>query len=212
MFSANNEMSLPFPKITKEIILASSSISRRQMLEAAGLEFGIQSPDVDEGAVLESFENSDLLASDIAEVLARAKAETVSARSGSACVIGGDQILSYEGRIISKSVDLDAARKLLLELKGKTHRLHSAVAVAVDGETRWAHVETAHLLMRDFSPTFLGTYLGTVGEEICRSVGCYELEGLGVNLFDKIDGDHFTVRGMPLISLLNYLYRDGVLV
>ena len=116
--------------------------------------------------------------------------------------IGGDQILSFNDRIFTKPQSLDEARDVLLELRGQTHMLHSAVAVAVGGETCWAHVETADMTMRNFSAEFLGAYLGTVGEEICRSVGAYEIEGIGINLFDDISGDHFTIRGLPLISLL----------
>ena len=200
-----------FPKINREIILASSSSSRKLMLDGAGIKYQALSPDVDEGAILESLEGSDLTPSDMAEVLARAKAETVSAGQTGACVIGGDQILSFEDRIFTKPENFEDARDALLALKGKTHTLHSAVVVAMGGETRWAHVETAHMTMRDFSPAFLGTYLGSVGDDICRSVGAYELEGLGVHLFEKIIGDHFVVRGMPLIALINYLYKDGVL-
>ena len=200
-----------FTKVAKKIILASSSHSRMRMLEAAGIDATVVPSNVDEGVIIDGLAEGDLTPSDIAELLARTKAEAVSANFGAACVIGGDQILSLDGKIFTKPGNLDEARDALFKLRGRTHMLHSAVAVAEDGLTRWAYVETAHMTMRNFSAEFLGAYLGTVGEEICRSVGVYEIEGLGVHLFNDIDGDHFTIRGMPMISLLNFLYDDGVL-
>ena len=199
-----------FPRCTKDIVLASSSLSRRHMLEAAGVSVRVIHPEVDEAAVIEGLGENDLSPEDIAELLARTKATEVSRRDGGSVVIGGDQVLALDGKIYSKPKNLAAAQETLFSLRGKTHQLHSAVAVAEDGVVRWVYVETAHLKMRDLSPELIGGYLGTVGEDICRSVGAYEIEALGVHLFDEVDGDHFTIRGMPLIPLLNYLYDDGV--
>lgn len=139
-----------FPKSHKEFILASSSDSRRSILEAAGINFRIVSPEIDEGAIMESLAGEDMTLSDMAELLARTKAEAVSSMHEGAWVIGGDQVLSFQGRIFTKPDDLDEARDRLLALRGETHVLHSAVAVAVAGETRWARVETAH--MGGFNP------------------------------------------------------------
>ena len=200
-----------FPNISTNIILASKSKSRSDILAGAGLKFECVAPQVDEAAILESLKDSDLGASDLAEILARAKAEAVSLKYGSACVIGGDQVLALDDRIFTKADGFEAARDTLLALSGRRHQLHSAVVVAIDGETRWAHVETVDMTMREMSPAFIGRYLGIAGEAVYRSVGAYEVEGLGVQLFDKIEGDHFTVRGLPLVALLNHLYETGVL-
>ncbi len=200
-----------FLQSTIEIILASASTGRKKMLEDAGLNFRVLPADVDEGSIIESLENDHMAPSDIAEILARTKAETVSARNVDAAVIGADQVLSLGTEIFRKARNKEEAGEALLKLRGRTHQLHSAVAVARGGETRWAHVGMAELHMRDFSAQYLGQYLGHAGDRILRSVGCYEIEGPGVHLFNEISGDSFTIRGLPLISLLNHLYDDGVL-
>ena len=200
-----------FLKSDKEIILASASPARKRMLESAGLNVTVVPGDIDEGSIIDSLDIKHVTAADMAEILARAKAEMVSARHGRAVVIGADQVLSLGNEIFSKPEHMDGARDTLLKLRGREHQLHSAVAIAEGGETRWAYVETAHLKMRDFTPHFLGQYLGHVGEAVLRSVGCYEIEGEGVHLFDEINGDSFTIQGMPLIALLNFFYDDGVL-
>ena len=196
-----------------KLILASQSPSRAALLRAAGLAFDIVAADIDEAAVRDVLTRSDerVDPADIAEILARAKAETVSANFPDAVVIGADQILTLEGEIFEKPADLEAARKTLLKLKGRTHHLHAGVCVARNGQGVWRHGEAAHLTMRDFSPEFLGAYLAAEGEEVCASVGAYRLESVGVQLFSEVKGDFFTILGLPLVPLLAYLRNEGLL-
>jgi len=194
------------------LILASSSTSRAKVLEAAGLAFIVESPGLDEAAMRQAISGEKSLdPHDLAEVLARAKAEAVSELAPQACVIGGDQILALGKTILSKPDSMEAARRQLLDLSGKSHTLHTAVAVATNGETRWAETTIATLTMRKLSPEFIGRYLAAAGEEVLGSVGAYQLEGLGAQLFDKIDGDYFSILGLPLIPLLDTLRREGVI-
>jgi septum formation protein len=148
---------------------------------------------------------------DVAEVLARAKAEAVSELAPKAYVIGADQILALGKTMLSKPDSMEAARRQLLDLSGKTHTLHTAVAVATNGDTVWAETTVATLTMRKLSPEFIGRYLAGAGEEVLGSVGAYQLESLGAQLFDKIDGDYFSILGLPLIPLLDTLRREGVI-
>ncbi len=189
------------------LVLASGSRSRRQMLEAAGISFTAIPSTVDERAVRETLEAGGnwLDPEDIAEVLARAKAEDVSLRHPNALVIGGDQVLALGDRIFEKPRDLDGARGHLRELRGTRHALHSAVVLAKAGVVVWTHVETATLEMRDYSDAFIDDYLNRAGPVVCELVGAYQLEGLGAQLFESIDGDYFTILGMPLITLLGEL-------
>ena len=198
--------------IERSLILASGSGARRQMMEAAGLVFEVVPADVDEVAIRDTLRagNSGIEPADVAEVLARAKAEMVSAAHPDALVIGADQVLALGDQIFEKPADLDAARDSLLVLRGKTHQLHSAVVLAENGETVWSASDVAHMGVRAFTPEFLGAYLATAGEKICSSVGAYQLEGLGVQLFEKIEGDYFTILGMPLLPLLGELRARGV--
>lgn len=192
-----------------KLILASASKSRAQLLKNAGLDFEIMPADVDEDAIrqaLESDKGQDKLESaDIAEILARAKAQDVSARAGDALVIGADQILALNDEIFTKPADLEAARAHLLKLKGQTHQLYSAIVVAQNNEVIWHHVARADMTMRDYSPEFVGQYLAQVGEQVCSSVGAYQLEGPGIQLFEKIEGSYFTILGLPLLPLLGFL-------
>jgi septum formation protein len=194
------------------LILASSSKSRAKLLEAAGLAFIIEPPGLDESAMREAVGGEQALAPhDVAEVLARAKAEAVSDIAPEAYVIGGDQVLAFGDVIMSKSESMEAARRQLLNLRGKTHTLHTAVAVATNGETIWAETTKATLTMRKLSPEFIGRYLAAAGEEVLSSVGAYQIESLGIELFEKIDGDYFSILGLPLIPLLDTLRREGVI-
>jgi septum formation protein len=194
------------------LILASSSKVRARLLEAAGLVFSIQSPGLDEHAMRQAVGSTGALSpQDIAEVLARAKAEAVSELMPGAFVIGADQVLAFGGSILAKPDSMDAARKELLDLSGKSHSLHSAVALARNGLTAWAHSETSTLLMRELTPQFIGRYLAAAGEEVLSSVGAYQLEGLGIQLFEKIDGDYFSILGLPLLPLLDALRREGAI-
>jgi septum formation protein len=194
------------------LILASSSKSRAKLLEAAGLAFIVEPPGLDESAMREAVGGEHALAPhDVAEVLARAKAEAVSDIAPEAYVIGGDQVLAFGDVIMSKSESMEAARRQLLNLRGKTHTLHTAVAVATNGETIWAETTMATLTMRKLSPEFIGRYLAAAGEEVLSSVGAYQIESLGIELFEKIDGDYFSILGLPLIPLLDTLRREGVI-
>jgi septum formation protein len=194
------------------LILASSSKSRAKLLEAAGLAFIVEPPGLDESAMREAVGGEHALAPhDVAEVLARAKAEAVSDVAPEAYVIGGDQVLAFGDVIMSKPESMQAACRQLLDLRGKTHTLHTAVAVATSGETIWAETTMATLTMRKLSPEFIGRYLAAAGEEVLSSVGAYQLESLGIELFEKIDGDYFSILGLPLIPLLDTLRREGVI-
>jgi septum formation protein len=195
------------------IILASASPSRAALLNAAGLDVEIDPADVDEGAIRTALEGGDgVRPSDVAEVLARVKAERVSARAGDALVIGADQLLELEGRIFEKPPDMKAARQSLLALRGRTHHLHSCVAVARSGETVWSHTASAHMTMRDLTPEFIGNYLAQAGDKVLSSVGAYQLEALGVHLFEEVEGDYFTILGLPLLPLLAYLRGQGAIL
>ncbi len=194
------------------LILASSSKSRAKLLEAAGLAFIVEPPGLDESAMRQAVAGGEALAPhDVAEVLARAKAEAVSEVAPKAHVIGGDQVLAFGDVIMSKPESMEAARRQLLDLSGKTHTLHTSVAVATNGETIWADTTVAILTIRKLSPEFIGRYLAAAGEEVPSSVGAYQIESIGVQLFEKIDGDYFSILGLPLIPLLDTLRREGVI-
>ncbi len=195
------------------VILASQSRSRRRMLEAAGLTFEAIASTVDEPKLRGSLEASgaDCSPDAIARALAAAKAVEVSRAYPDAIVIGGDQVLALGARIFEKPSDLAAARRHLLELRGQTHVLISAVVLAQGGTVIWEYADTARLAVREFSPEFLDRYLSSAGEDVCLSVGAYQLEGLGAQLFERIDGDYFTILGLPLIALLGALRARGVI-
>jgi len=194
------------------LILASSSKSRAKLLEAAGFAFIVEPPGLDESAMRQAIGGDEALAPpDVAEVLARAKAEAVSKVAPKTYVIGGDQVLAFGDVIMSKPESVEAARRQLLDLSGETHTLHTSVAVATNGETIWAETTVATLTMRKLSPEFIGRYLAAAGEEVLNSVGAYQIESLGVQLFAKIDGDYFSILGLPLIPLLDTLRREGVI-
>jgi septum formation protein len=194
------------------LILASASTSRARILEAAGLVFIVEPPGLDEAAMRQAISGERSLdPHDIAEVLARAKAEAVSDLAPTAYVIGGDQVLALGDAILSKPDSMEAARRQLLDLSGKTHTLQTSVAVATNGEAIWTETTIATLTMRKLSPEFIGRYLAAAGEEVLGSVGAYQLEGLGVQLFETIDGDYFSILGLPLIPLLDTLRREGVI-
>jgi septum formation protein len=194
------------------LILASASKSRARLLEAAGLAFIVEPPGLDESAMRQALSGEGALGPhDVAEVLARAKAEAVSELAPQAYVIGADQILAIGKTMFFKPDSMEAARRQLLDLNGKTHTLHTSVAVATNGDAVWAETTVATLTMRKLSPEFIGRYLAAAGEEVLGSVGAYQLESLGAQLFDKIDGDYFSILGLPLIPLLDTLRREGVI-
>lgn len=193
-----------------KIILASGSPFRRAMLINAGLDFAVEKPDIDERAVEEAI-GGEATPDDVAAILAEAKALDVSGRHPDALVIGTDQTLSLGDEIFHKPTDMEAARRHLLKLSGKTHSLNSAVAIAKGGETLWRHVGVAHLTMRRLDPAFIGRHLARVGDKALQSVGAYQVEGEGIELFEKIEGDHFTIVGLPLLALLAELRHLGAI-
>lgn len=187
------------------LVLASGSKIRAELLKNAGLSIDVDPADVDERAVEAPLLEADFPPDDIASVLAEAKANDVSARRNGDLVIGADQILAFEGERRTKPDDMEAARRQLLAFSGKTHELLSAVVISKDGEAIWRHVSTARLTMRELSPAFIGHYLANSGDVVLSSVGAYQLEGPGVQLFEKIEGDYFTILGLPLLPLLAQL-------
>lgn len=196
---------------TVPLVLASASASRRAMLEAAGLAFAVDPAAVDEAAVKTRLKECCADAREVAEILARLKAEEVSRRHEGALVVGSDQMLVCAGRWFDKPESRAGARDQLLALKGRRHELIAAVTVVRNGEILWHHVERATLTMRAFSEGFLDSYLDRVGAGAFQSVGAYQIEGLGMQLFENIEGDSFTVMGMPLLPLLAFLRDIGAL-
>jgi septum formation protein len=201
------------PGSASKLILASASPFRRRLLEAAGLTFRTVPAAVDEAALKRTFAAKTPKASpaEIAECLARAKAEVVSAVFPDANVIGADQVLALRGELFDKPGDLAEARAQLERLRGKTHHLFTAVALSLGGDVVWSHIEEATLTMRRFSRGFLDAYLAKAGEELCQIVGAYEIEGPGIQLFERIDGDHLNIIGLPMIPLLSELRSRGVI-
>lgn len=192
------------------IILASKSAARRAVLEGAGVPFQSVVAGVDEDAVKGSLLAEGAGPRDIADALAELKAIRVSAKRPG-FVIGSDQTLDFEGRLYDKAETLEAARERLRLLRGKPHKLHSAVVVAKDGAPIWREVVTCTLTMRDFSDAFLEAYLASEGPQALGSVGCYRLEGPGAQLFSRIDGDYFAILGLPIFGLFDLLRRHGAL-
>ena len=190
------------------LVLASKSEVRRNLLAAAGIPVIVDPADIDERGM--EAKNAGLGPAEAALLLAREKALAVSRRRRG-LVLGADQTLALGERRFSKPTDRDAARAQLQSLAGHTHALHSAAALARGGDILFEAVLTARLSMRPLSDAFLDAYLADVGEHVTKSVGAYQLEGLGVHLFDKIEGDHFTVLGLPLLPLLAFFRKAGTL-
>jgi septum formation protein len=192
------------------LILASTSPTRRRILENAGLAFETASPGVDEDEIKLSLKASGASGPQIAETLAELKATRISGRNPDALVIGADQILACNGILFDKPPDMDHARAQLQALRGKPHELLTAICVAKAGARVWHHNAVARLTMRAFSDAFLNDYLKRAGDDVLGSVGVYRLEGLGAHLFSRIDGDFFTILGLPLLPLLGFLRENGV--
>ena len=192
------------------LVLASSSRSRRQLLANAGLAFEIDPAGVDEQETTRSLLARRASPQEIAETLAEMKATRVSDRRPQALVVGGDSTLAANGRLFEKPPTMAAARKQLLALSGQTHELFSSVVVARGGARLWHWNERARLTMKPFGEPFLDAYLARAGEAVLDSVGAYQLEGLGAHLFSRVDGDYFTILGLPLLPLLSFLAGHGV--
>lgn len=193
------------------IILASGSSIRAELLRNAGLDFAIDVPRIDEENILRALEAEGAKPSDIADTLAEYKARRIASKNPSSFVIAADQVLACNGKVYSKAKNLEEAKAHLTELKGQGHQLLSAVVIYEETKPVWRHIGRAQLAMRDFSNEFLDAYLETAGTDILHSVGCYKLEAEGVNLFSRVQGDYFTILGLPLLELLNYLRTKGVL-
>jgi septum formation protein len=194
-----------------ELILASASAGRGAVLRDAGLGFRQLPASIDERAIEAGMarEGGRLDAERLAWRLAAEKACAISRDQPNALVLGADQVMECCGEVLHKPVDYQAARAQLTQLRGQVHSLFSALAIALDGKVIWQHVDNARLTMRDFSDAFLDAYLAAEGEEVLRSVGAYRIEGRGIQLFSGVEGDHFTIIGLPLLPLLAYLRATG---
>jgi septum formation protein len=192
------------------LVLASGSTVRRMLLEAAGIPVSVHPADIDERRL--EAEAASMPATDTAALLAGAKALAVAKSFPGRLVLGADQILTLEGKRFAKPADRAAARAQLRGFAGRTHELHSAVAVVQDEATLFQHADTARLTMRSFSDGFLDRYLDAAGDTVTASVGAYQLEGPGIQLFERIEGDYFTILGLPLFPTLDFLRRHGSLM
>lgn len=195
--------------MSQPLILASGSKIRAELLRNAAVPFEVLTAPVDEEMIRASLEAEQSSPRDIADSLAEAKAQRVSAKVPGALVLGCDQVLDFKGTVFSKPKDPEEARAQLKQLRNHRHSLLSAAVIYEDGRPIWRHVGIVRLLMRDFSDEFLDDYVDRNWEEIRHTVGCYQLEAEGVRLFTRVDGDYFTVLGMPLLEILAYLTLRG---
>ncbi|PDT13465.1 Maf-like protein [Rhizobium sp. M1] len=197
--------------MTTKIILASSSPFRRMLMENAGLSFEAHAARIDERALEAPLEKAGATPDAVALALARAKAEDVSRRFSGSLVIGSDQTMSLGDRVFHKPKDMADAASHLHALSGKTHRLNSAVAIVTNGVVLWEHLAHAELTMRPLTTDFIAGHLTRVGDRALSSVGAYQLEGQGIQLFEKIEGDYFTILGLPMLPLLKKLRELGAI-
>lgn len=193
----------------RPIILASQSEIRQNLLRNAGVPFDVIVPRLDEDAIKQALLSEGAKPRDVADALAEGKAVKVSAKHPEALVIGSDQVLDFDGTLLSKPRDIDDARAQLLGLRGKRHSLLSAAVLCHQGRPVWRHVGQVRLTMREFSDAFLDAYLPRNWDSIRWSVGGYKLEEEGVRLFSRIEGDYFNVLGLPLMEILAYLSASG---
>ena len=198
---------MPLWLAPQPLVLASKSDIRGKLLAAAGLRFQIRPAQIDERAVEAAAAPPDAAAA--ARILARAKAEGVAAEAAGRPVLGADQTLARDTARFTKPADRAEAREQLKALRGRTHELHSAIALVRDGVVLFEYLDTARLTMRDLSDGFIDNYLDMIGGAALTSVGAYQLEGIGVHLFESVEGDHFTILGLPLLPLLDFLRRGG---
>jgi septum formation protein len=193
------------------IVLASGSATRARLLCNAGIAFETGRPDVDETAAKTLLLAQGAAPQRVADVLAEMKALRISQDEPGALVIGSDQVLVFEGELVSKCQSMAEARSLLMRLRGKKHELISAVVLARDARVLWRHVAKASLWMNDFSDKFLGDYLAAEGEDLLAGVGCYRIEDKGVQIFSRIEGDNFCIQGLPMLPLIAALRDRGAL-
>ena len=194
-----------------QLVLASASSVRARLLQSAGVAFEISPAHIDEDAIKRSLLAEGAKPRDVAGALAERKALRVSFSRPEALVLGADQVMDFHGELLGKSQNMGEARAQFVRLRGRPHRLISAVVMARDGAVLWQHVDEARLWMRDFSDAFLDDYLAREGEATLTSVGGYRLEDRGVQLFERIEGDYFSILGLPLVPLLTALRDQGVI-
>lgn len=197
--------------MSQNIILASGSEIRKQLLVQAGVDVETIPARIDEDAIRAALEAEDANPRDIADTLAEYKARKISEKRPEALVIGCDQVLEFKGEVLTKAASIEEARQQLLRLRAQRHKLLSAVVVYQGGEPLWRHVGEVRLQMRAFSDSYLNDYLSRNWTSVQQAVGCYKLEEEGVRLFARIEGDYFTVLGLPLVEILNYLTTRGAL-
>ncbi|SFL04086.1 Maf family protein [Shimia haliotis] len=195
--------------MSAKLVLASGSEIRATLLHNAGVVFETNPGRVDEEMIKRGLEAEAASPRDIADALAEAKARKISAKMPGALVLGCDQVLDFKGKVFSKPASIEAARDQLQQLRGERHMLHSAAVLYENGQPVWRFVGVVRLFMRQFSDAYLQGYLDRNWDSIQHSVGAYKLEEEGVRLFEKVDGDYFTVLGMPLVEILSYLTLRG---
>jgi septum formation protein len=193
------------------VVLASASAARKAMLERAGVSVVAQAAAVDEEEIKHSFRAAGLKADEVSEALGELKAMRVASRHPGHLVLGADQMLDCGGEWFDKPADREEAKRHLQALRGKSHRLVSTVVAVMNGQRHWHHTDSATLTMRNLSDDFIDRYLDEMGDAVLSSVGAYQLEGLGAQLFNRIEGDYFTILGMPLLPVLDYLRLRRIL-
>jgi septum formation protein len=197
--------------MTRPLVLASASAIRRTILTNAGLTVAVEPASIDELAVKQEMRRQGAPVESVAIELAARKASAVAVRHPGALVIGADQILEAGGEWLNKPADRAAAERQLTSLSGRTHRLISGAAIIEEGREIWRHADTVTMHMRMLSPDFITSYLDRAGPAVTSSVGAYQIENLGAQLFNRIDGDFFTVLGLPLLPLLAFLRQRGII-
>ncbi|MAX73423.1 MAG: septum formation protein Maf [Nioella sp.] len=193
------------------LILATASEVRQSLLKQSGIRFRTQAARIDEAAIKSSMLQDGATPHDIADALAEYKARKVSQKHADAMVIGCDQVLEFRGKLLSKPKNVEAAISQLIELRGQSHKLHSAVVIYENEQPVWRHVGQVRLEMRNLSDDYIAQYMSRNWPGIADSVGAYKLEQEGVRLFSRVEGDYFTVLGLPLLELIGYLTQRGVI-